>query len=1317
VTFKATAAPAVEVSGPEAVDTAACFYADDAALQLAYTNWLAGFTTDEAGCGSSGAFTTTPVAANTLSICSDVDISLTYTADDGCTSDSVTVTFKATAAPAVTYNDPTDANVDSCDFADQNAVDTAFTDWVNAQSAAIAAAGGCDPQLTNDSASASIPLLCDGGSATVTWTITDKCETINNITADFNLTAPALVTYNEPEDADVDACDFADQNAVDADFTSWVNTQSIAIALAGGCSPQLTNDSASVSIPQLCDGGSATVTWTIKDLCNESTVTAVYNLNKPADLSHYYPDPVIVNACDFESQEDFDTKFAKWVDDELVKMDESYVGGCNPYTTNNYTNQTIDICTGGTISITWYTNDKCQKNHTHTTTYTLNQPEAVSYTEPSDDTSVASEFDDEDATVAQANLDADIAAWVNAQTDVINNSLTGGCSPTVTNDFTDQSILFCSSGSITITWTIEDICGTTTVDATYSFTQPDGINFTDPSDDTVDACEFDNADPIAAQAALDADIAAWVDAQTDIINNSLTGGSPEVTNDFSNQSIDFCTGGSITITWTIEDICETKTPSATYTLTQPEPVAYTAPSDDSADACEFDNADPIAAQAALDADIAAWVDAQTDIINNSITGGCSPTVTNDFEAQSIDLCTGGSITITWTVEDICGTTNTTANYTLTQPETVSYTDPSDDSADACEFDNADPIAAQSALDVDIAAWVDAQTDIINSSLTGGCSPTVTNDFEAQSIDLCTGGSITITWTVEDICGTTNPTATYTLTQPETVSYTDPSDDSADACEFDNADPIAAQAALDADIAAWVDAQTDIINSSLTGGCTPTVTNDFEAQSIDLCTGGSITITWTVEDLCSTTTATATYTLSQPEAIVYTAPSNKDAISCDYTDQAGVDQAFADWVDAQTSAMIQSGGCSPELTNNSDTVSVPELCTGGTVTVIWTITDICETIELSADFSLTAPTAVAFDQESLPTDVTVECDNVPAAANLTAANSCGNVTVTYTEERTDGECPSSYILTRTWTATDICGSSIEHIQTVTVQDTTAPTVVGSFDDTVNVSCTNIPNAPNLEFEDNCSSDVTVEFSETSTYDENVFEDYTITRTWIVSDECGNTDEFTQTVNVALSEVVTQLSAGERCYDDGIVDLNTLVSAASLNGTWEILQGNTAATLQGSLFDPTTLEIGQGFLPQDGGIDYVFRYTAIENGCINVTELSMNINADCEVLPCGEDDVIISKALTPNGDGYNETFDIMGVDLCGFTANVKIFNRWGALIFESNNYSLGENMGGFTGKAKSSVGSADTVPNGTYYYIIVLENSGLKPFTGPLYIGTK
>src|SRR5690606_3506269 len=166
------------------------------------------------------------------------------------------------------------------------------------------------------------------------------------------------------------------------------------------------------------------------------------------------------------------------------------------------------------VTITWFIEDICETREV-SATYTLTQPETVTYTDPSNDNSSASEFDDEDASVAQANLDADIAAWVAAQTDIINSSLTGGCSPTVTNNFTDQSIVFCSSDSITITWTIEDICGTTTVDATYTFTQPEGISFTDPSNDTAEACEFVNSDPAVAQAALVTDFSACVGEQTD----------------------------------------------------------------------------------------------------------------------------------------------------------------------------------------------------------------------------------------------------------------------------------------------------------------------------------------------------------------------------------------------------------------------------------------------------------------------------------------------------------------------------------------------------------------------------------------------------------------------------------------------------------------------------------------------------------------------------------------------------------------------------------------------------------------------------------
>ena len=52
------------------------------------------------------------------------------------------------------------------------------------------------------------------------------------------------------------------------------------------------------------------------------------------------------------------------------------------------------------------------------------------------------------------------------------------------------------------------------------------------------------------------------------------------------------------------------------------------------------------------------------------------------------------------------------------------------------------------------------------------------------------------------------------------------------------------------------------------------------------------------------------------------------------------------------------------------------------------------------------------------------------------------------------------------------------------------------------------------------------------------------------------------------------------------------------------------------------------------------------------------------------------------------------------------------------SLGPPAGSWEGTAsKKSIGAASTVPNGTYYYIVTLKDSGLAPFTGPVYLGTK
>src|SRR5690606_39716149 len=66
--------------------------------------------------------------------------------------------------------------------------------------------------------------------------------------------------------------------------------------------------------------------------------------------------------------------------------------------------------------------------------------------------------------------------------------------------------------------------------------------------------------------------------------------------------------------------------------------------------------------------------------------------------------------------------------------------------------------------------------------------------------------------------------------------------------------------------------------------------------------------------------------------------------------------------------------------------------------------------------------------------------VPTADVLTATDNCGTAAVSYNETTTAGTCAGNYILTRTWTATDDCGLTTVHTQTITVEDTTAPTFV-------------------------------------------------------------------------------------------------------------------------------------------------------------------------------------------------------------------------------------------------------------------------------------
>ncbi len=95
--------------------------------------------------------------------------------------------------------------------------------------------------------------------------------------------------------------------------------------------------------------------------------------------------------------------------------------------------------------------------------------------------------------------------------------------------------------------------------------------------------------------------------------------------------------------------------------------------------------------------------------------------------------------------------------------------------------------------------------------------------------------------------------------------------------------------------------------------------------------------------------------------------------------------------------------------------------------------------------------------------------------------------------------------------------------------------------------------------------------------------------------------------------------------------------------------------------------------------------------------------------------IFNGITPNGDGYNDYFQINGIDMYP-NNNVRIFNRWGILIFEANGYNESSNV--FTGESNARVtieGNRD-VPTGTYFYVITFsgENPGKNSYSGYLYL---
>src|SRR5204862_454952 len=156
---------------------------------------------------------------------------------------------------------------------------------------------------------------------------------------------------------------------------------------------------------------------------------------------------------------------------------------------------------------------------------------------------------------------------------------------------------------------------------------------------------------------------------------------------------------------------------------------------------------------------------------------------------------------------------------------------------------------------------------------------------------------------------------------------------------------------------------------------------------------------------------------------------------------------------------------------------------------------------------------------VPANTTAECSAVPLAATPTASDNCdATPTITYNESSTqtsNGSCSDqNYTLTRKWTATDNCGNSCSKTQVITVSDNTAP-VISTIPANVTVSCAgSVPSANDagVSASDNCGGTVTISHNADVITPGSCANRYSIARTYVATDVCGNSSYRTQTITV-------------------------------------------------------------------------------------------------------------------------------------------------------------------------------------------------------------
>jgi len=692
---------------------------------------------------------------------------------------------------------------------------------------------------------------------------------------------------------------------------------------------------------------------------------------------------------------------------------------------------------------------------------------------------------------------------------------------------------------ITRTWTLEDDCG-----LQFNITQ--NINVEDNSAPVIT--------PPAVTSLTIQCTGVPSDPETQILNYegnfTVTDNcSPIVwSNDYTGLTGGACAGtGTASVIYTATDGCNSTSVTINFIVQDSESPNIVTVAQNEQVACDgTGNA----------ADLTAWLNADGNAV---LMDACSPsnlivktfavpsdlTTDDPFVALTNAIAAAGcvaTITVEFTFMDDCGNNMSTTAADFSIIDNVDPTIPIPASNEIVECDGI-------GNGTDLANWLAANGNAVGSDVCSGTTVTWRIDPAMPTITNTCGneGAVTVDFYVSDECGNENPvptTATFTIEDTIDPTWTISPIPLTIECDG-TVDP-------GGQIATWIGNNG---NGSATDGCNPglvTYTHNYTVISDECGESGSVNVMFTAHDGCGNSeTMTAILTVEDTTAPMVTAPADV-TVECDMVPVPG------------TPTVTDMCDMNPVIVFTTNTV--PGACANeAVITRTWTATDALWKYGMDDQVITVQDNIFPTVTGTLPADVTVECNAIPAVpiagTDIVGADNCGLASFDYLQISTQGTDTDlcsfyNYTLTRTWTAIDECGNTTVHTQVIIVEDNNDPTMVRPVNLTVN--CENVNNfavtGQPTNVSDGCDNSPEVTFVDNITVPGSCPFNYTLERTWTITDGCGNSFSDVQTIFV---QDVTDPIFGNTPQSMTMVCTDNMTADAAY-ANWLATNGGGAAT---------------------------------------------------------------------------------------------------------------------------------------------------------------